>query len=674
VFVLLLGTVAIIAVVAFVKTRQSLGNLKNEHCLAVCRAITAEVEHVLGGAPQILEELVAVERDLGTELRLRKLPRARLAIALAARLKTHGHLSGLFCGEAATGNYLGARRERDGDLVIVEASPARNGGIQQRQRLEPSGSLTPLPPLQFPLDARQRPWFRSAVRRGELSWTEPYTFTTGRIGITAARPYGSRPGGPVDVVFGADFPLDGLAEFLGQLRVSEHGHAFLLDRRPRVVVSPKIPAVNRIHAAMRDAIEEHGPEIAALRQGQTAAYTSELDGTYYTTTVRAFAIPGDLEWVVATILPTSDFLQVAYDNAIVTGLVTLGALALTLLVAAFISGRISAPLHQLSRDLEGIGEFRISTEPPPRTFVKEVAVIGESVDRMKSSLRSFGKYVPTDVVRDILRTRRAATLGGETRPLTILFSDLCDFTRLSETRTPDETVTMASDYLEVVTSAIHAAGGVVDKYLGDGVLALFNAPNALPEHAGHACAAALRAQRQLAEIAPARKRRGLPPLRARIALHTGVAVVGNIGTADRFAYTALGDTVNLASRLESLNRLYGTAILGSASTRDATGPRFAWRMLDRVSVYGRSQPVTLYELLGEEESLPDELQAFRKRYEAALADYLDRRFAAAADLFARLEADFPDRASAGVLQRRCALFATTPPPPDWDGTFVIDQK
>ncbi|MCC7518256.1 MAG: hypothetical protein IT578_03615 [Verrucomicrobiae bacterium] len=674
VLVALLGTVSALATTAFFMARSSLRSLTTAHCVSVCRAVTRQAESLFGGAPMLLAEISSIAKSQKTPSTLDAAQREGLAHALAERLRWRPYLSGLYWGDAASGAFFGARRDAENNLLLVDADPSRDGGIQHLRLLSSDGRPAPHPSPAQRMDARTRPWFQRAMQTGALVWTEPYDYIDGRRGITAALPLRRDPLAPPAGVLGADYPLNTLGVFLAQLRPSPRGAVFLLDEVGRVVVSPAQPGVQRAVETLADALSENRAAFADVPVGSPVSFSSEFEGSTYRTTIARFEASGGLRWTAAVILPSSDFLNPAYRNAAVSGGITIAALAVTLVAATVLSRRISAPLHRISRGLAGIGEFRISPEPSPRSFVREVSVIGESVDRMKSSLHSFGKYVPTEIVRDILRTSRAAQLGGEMRALTIFISDLRDFTRLSESREADEVVAMVSDYLEVVTAAIHGAGGAVDKYLGDGVLSLFNAPNDLPDHAARACFAALDTQRRLAEIASARAMRRLPPLAARIGLHTGEAVVGNIGTAERFAYTALGDTVNLASRIETLNKTYGTSILATAAVRHAGGAAFAWRTVDRVVVYGRRAPVELFELLGEEAGLADGLRAERDLFERAFKEYLARRFDHAAERFEELLKIRPDHTSAALFKARCEAFRAQAPPDQWDGVFVFDRK
>ena len=269
--------------------------------------------------------------------------------------------------------------------------------------------------------------------------------------------------------------------------------------------------------------------------------------------------------------------------------------------------RIARPLRTIADDLLQVAQFRLAPHPSPQSFVREVAVVADAVDRMKASLRSFGRYVPADLVREMLAQGQEARLGGETRCLTIHFSDIESFTTLSEHLTPTDLVRHLAEYLDCMSETIRDQQGTIDKFIGDGIMAFWNAPNAVPDHAAQACRAALRAQERLAALRPRWEAAGQPVFKARIGLHTGEVIVGNFGTEERFAYTAMGDPVNLASRLEGQNKAYGTYICASQAVRDAAGPDFEWRRLDRVAVVGRSEGTDMYELLGERGTVAAEI-------------------------------------------------------------------
>ncbi|MFP5258634.1 MAG: CHASE2 domain-containing protein, partial [Acidobacteriota bacterium] len=220
--------------------------------------------------------------------------------------------------------------------------------------------------------------------------------------------------------------------------------------------------------------------------------------------------------------------------------------------------------------------------------------------------RAFGRYVSPEVVRAVVAQPERLELGGEEAEVTVLFSDLAGFTTFSEKLSPKELIGILNACFTPATAIVLSSGGTLDKFIGDAVMAFWGAPLPLADHAARALGAALAMREAVSSLSREFAAKGLPELRARLGLATGPAVVGNVGSRERFDYTILGDTVNLASRLESLNKYYGTDILLSAPARAAAGAAFPCRAVDTVRVKGRAGAVTVYEPLGRAgEPLPD---------------------------------------------------------------------
>lgn len=293
---------------------------------------------------------------------------------------------------------------------------------------------------------------------------------------------------------------------------------------------------------------------------------------------------------------------------------------------------------------------------------------------------ALASVIPPHVAQEIARDPDAVRMGGERRVLTVLFTDLKNFTGFSESVEPELLSRVITEYLNAMTAVIFQHGGTVDKFIGDAVMAFWNAPLDDPDHAQHACEAALEMQKTLAQLGDKWEAEGLQRQYMRIGINTGVASVGNMGTSRRFAYTALGDTINLGARLEPLNNEYGTSICISQATLDAAGgsAKFLVRFLDLVAVKGKKEPAPVYELIGRvgDDVLQQYYGPILVPYGEAMVLYQGQKFGEAERLFrVAMEAtgNGPDAPSA-VYVARCEELSVTPPEPDWDGVYVMHHK
>ena len=271
-------------------------------------------------------------------------------------------------------------------------------------------------------------------------------------------------------------------------------------------------------------------------------------------------------------------------------------------------------------------------------------------------------------MRQLYDARLEPTLGAEIQDVTLLFSDIEGFTSLSEQLSPNALAVALGAYLEVVTKAIHSTGGIIDKYTGDGVMALWNTPRPCDRHAMRACEAALACRDATRALFETQRWNRLAPWRTRFGIHRAEVSVGHFGAPDRMSFTAMGDGVNVASRLESLNKQYGTEILVSAAVEHEARDSFRFRRLDRVAVKGKRAGMEVFELVGRYDGPSP---PYIERYEKALDAYFARHFDLALELLgASADDDPPSR----VLAQRCRRFRAEPPGADWDGVCVASDK
>jgi adenylate cyclase len=434
------------------------------------------------------------------------------------------------------------------------------------------------------------------------------------------------------------------------------GHA-LLDQegelRPTNVGIPEEVRVALSQPALRD--------VSADQPQRSARF--EVAGRAYL--LSALALPGTQDWRVGIVVPEDHYLgSLERTRRMLLGSSAFVLLAM-ILAGALALRSVQAGLARIVHSAARMRDFDFSPSAPASAF-RDVGEVMEDLEQAKTALRALGKYVPLALVRQLYRARQEPRLGGELRDLSMLFTDIRDFTSFSERLAPDALAAALGRYLEAMTGAVHAHGGTVDKYIGDAVMALWNAPEACADHAARACAAALACRAATEALFASPAWQGLPPFYTRFGVHRDEVMVGHFGAPDRLSYTALGDGVNLASRLEGLNKSYGTQILVSEAVRQAVGDAFAFRLVDIVAVKGRSQGVSVYELLG----TVAQAQPATASYERAFEAYQQRRFAEALGLLEALSHDPPSQ----VLASRCRQFLVAPPPPDWDGIFIAQEK
>ena len=300
--------------------------------------------------------------------------------------------------------------------------------------------------------------------------------------------------------------------------------------------------------------------------------------------------------------------------------------------------------------------------------------VGETRER-KRIHGAFGRYVAPAVVDQMLAEPGRLELGGEEKVLTVLFSDLAGFTAYSERYPPRELIGMLSEYYARMTEPIFAQQGMLKEYVGDELMAIFGAPLDQPDHAVRACAAALEMRAVRRALNDDWVRKGRAPLQARTGINTGSMLVGNVGSMYRISYGALGDEVNLGSRLEGLNKVYRSDILIGENTIAMLGDAFRVREVDLVRVVGRKRPTRVYELLGHAgETLPEPQEMSLMAYAEALRAYRERRFEEARTRLHAALAAWPDDGPARTLLERCAELLVAPPPVDWEGVYEATTK
>jgi len=390
-----------------------------------------------------------------------------------------------------------------------------------------------------------------------------------------------------------------------------------------------------------------------------AAIDNLLNGDYLATAPPA-ATAGLALAVAALAVAAVTLLPVALGGAAVAAV---AALVLGLFVVAYRGGWFLDPWTvgvSLLLAVLGAAVRRYTTEGKDKRFIAG----------------AFARYVSPKVVRQILADPKRLALGGERRDVTLFFSDLQGFTSISEGMSPQELVAFLNEYTTLMADTITGPGidGTIDKYIGDSVMAFWGAPLTQTDHARRGLLAALSCQERLRPFCDGLVARGGPRLITRIGLNSGTCVVGNMGSRDRFDYTAIGDTVNQASRLEGINKVYGTLIIASESTWQAAQGAAFGRLLDRVRVKGKAEPVAIYEVMAPSGAETGAMRALAAAYAEALAAYQAQRWPLTIERAEAILREHPGDGPAKTLIERARTFAAEPPAADWDGVWTLKTK
>ena len=680
---------------AFYGSRLSLILLTDNMMTEVTRAVIERTSRELGTA-QNYNRLLRAMVSNGT---INLANDAQLSDFLVENARLNPQFTSLDFGLPAGHKYQ-ARVMPDGSITrrivkrtatnvvttIVHANPAYNAlDASKTQDLETG------------YDPRTRPWWKTAVEKKDIAWSEMYISGTSReFTVSNVMPLYDRDGRLL-AVSTADFNLLSLSLFLDTIKVAKTGKVFIFNDRYQLVAQPlkSSSEISRlVKETKRDGHSTFGlyeagevPDqgIAAALTTLQARESNELYGqSIYLTDARARRfiafferLPAEagLPLTIGVIVPESEVMEQVYRIGIVILILAVGFIVLAVAVGIYASRLVTKPLIMLTQDVDRISRLELDTESTIKTRILEVRKILDSVENMKKGLRSFKKYVPSELVLQLMLMRKEAVIEGERRQVTLFFSDIAGFTSISEKLTPEQLVENLGVYFDGLSRIIQRSGGTLDKYIGDAIMAFWGAPNPSDNHPSLACGAALQCREFINQLAVQWEQIGKPPFFTRIGIHTGEAIVGNMGYDERMNYTVLGDNVNLASRLEGLNKYYGTDIIVSEETHAAVGQEFIMRKLDTVAVKGREKGVMIYELVGARALVGAGKLDFVETFNRGIDHYLAQEWREAALLFEETyrisEArDMPSR----MMMDRCAEFLTTPPAPDWTGIYVYDQK
>lgn len=573
-------------------------------------------------------------------------------------------------------------------------------------------------------DPRIRPWFINTKADPKIYWTDVYVFTTAQTpGISASYPVVDDEGNLIAVTV-LNSPLHSLSNFLAKQKITKNAAIFITNAKNELIAYPKVDYTSRIDDKSGKRRLSYVSELSekwitdAFKTYRDRSKNLEIiekrrNASWFSVMLQIFAkgrIPSEQEvfhypkrnfsvsatngetfitysapfpksfaskWEIIIVVPEDDLIA-PLNELRKTGLITAFLFMIfSLLVVYYIISTLTKPIMKLAAETTKISRFDLDDIGFVNSSIKEVDVMNKALTTATTGLQSFKKYVPAVLVRQLIELGKEVKLGGDESDMTIFFSDIANFTSISEKMLPDELMSHLSTYLDELSKIIMAADGTIDKYIGDSIMAFWGAPVKQENSAHLACKAALDCQKKLTELNDKWQLDGKFPLETRMGIHSGKTIVGNLGSTDRMNYTIIGNSTNLASRLEGINKLYGTKIIISEDTYRRVSSDFFCRLLDYVSVKGQEKGYKLYELIDDADAVIDEQKKeFCKQYEYAFQAYLNKDLGTAVKVLTQLKDKHPnDKSVLFVLNRWTQLRrAGDREIAERGGAFHISQK
>ncbi len=617
-------------------------------------------------------------------------------------LDLYPQIAGFYNGDAQ-GNFLAIKRVDAGTTYPYgEKRPLpknaryevriinRNTGIatEFRKYLDKDARVVALqerPRASEYFDARHRPWYRGAEETKGPYWSDPYIFLLSqKVGITASTPVLSKIG-KTKLVISADITMHAISELMTRHKIGKTGITFIINQKGELVGYPGLSDIdNTIKTTLPTYKDTRNPVLieAYKYHKKSGKYNFDLnyDGVTYLIRLKEIAKKLDKKWIIGFIVPERELTGTVTDMTELMMIFSFLIVAFSAFLIFLISKNIAAPIRKAANTMASIAKFEINDTEIKDSNFSEIQLMNTALRNMQQSLRDFSKFVPKAVVSKLMESGSGATIGGRKRNISLMFTDIQGFTTISEKMSSEKLIIHLSDYLNQLTYIIQKNKGTIDKYIGDAIMTFWGAPLDDPNHPIDACKAALACKEKLEELNKTWVLDGKPALYTRFGIHTGDAIVGNVGSEDRLNYSAFGDGVNLAARLEGINKYYGTTITISHETYKNVRHKFICRPMDIVAVKGKKEGVPIYELLvelSEEHNKKLDIEvaqtvvdittdAFNfylsQEWDKAIKKYQDLKKLSSKD-------NLPD-----IFIERCKAFKKSPPGENWKGICVMKEK
>lgn len=521
--------------------------------------------------------------------------RERLLDTMSEFLKAELHLSSIFLADDY-GSFLQVKRDPYIYREVGEVDgESRIEYVEYKDKNYETSKIT-LSPSTY--DPRLREWYRSA-KKDELWITKPYPFASDKeVGITIS--LGSFDEfGSMLAVGAVDIKLSSLARFLRKQAEKSDSKIVIYDTKSHEFFISSSDELNALYGGKEmkiDSIDDKSSIITgakkSLQEGKKGVFLK--DGEKYLVSSSSFDINKNLGLTIVVITPEDVFLGDVKKNFLYSIVGSLIIFLIFVYISLKITGLISKPIVGITKDIGRLQRLDLSVSTKTDSNIVEIYDAQNALNSLKNGIESFTKYMPLNLVRTLIDSGVKAKIGGEEREIAIMFTDIENFTTISEGVSPSLLTSQLALYFEVIERVISKYEGTIDKYIGDAVMAFWGAPLEVEEPAKKALACAIEIQHELSKLNDTLSKDGKKRLETRVGLHYGQTLVGNIGSNSRMNYTIIGDSVNVASRLESINKEYGTKIMFSEQINELVKNSFNTKYVDERVLKGKSEKTKIY--------------------------------------------------------------------------------
>lgn len=637
---------------------------------------------------QIFDNNISLTKQLINDGLLNPADIEQLEIYLLNVLKNNKEFINVYWADTV-GNLYIATTKASGEYVV--ATILRNDAKPRviEKLFDSAGKfLSVQENLNLGPDPRIRPWYQQALQAKSITWTDVYTFHAYSsailpiLGMTACTPVYAEDGA-LRGVFAIDTNLELLARSMYSLNFTKDTKdtmVFLVNRNETLkkLLQPysedkqltffshhtevQINTVNTPWAEKSlEIFKQHGKRF----------FVYEYAGNKYLAFYKVLNNVLGGTWRLAVTIPLDNVILPFKHKLITLTIIIFFVMAWGCFFVIFFANRAIGTVKNLFAYSEKFEALNFADKPVVVSSIEEVHKLDRIIELEANVLKSFARFVPTSVIKNIVKSGDIPQVGGENRDVTIVFADIIGSTSLAEIMKPNDLMVYLSEYFDAMTKVISSKGGTLDKYIGDEIMCFWGAPFEDKRHALHACQCTMMLFDALREKNKNWKLRGLPQLSIRAAVNTGVAIVGNLGSSDRLSYTVIGDSVNLTSRLEALNKIYGTEILMGEWTYNAVKGQFLHRLVDCVAVRGKQEGVKIYEIIRRESSIidPDTLDDYNAGFEDAFKFYQVGDWEKALALFEDLGKKYTQDTVAPIYVDRCKTLIKSYNRDEWDGVW-----